>query len=313
MKAAYAAVKKNATVPQPTDEQFRWEDRGLFGRTPETRGGLASYMKRGWVACDRTTESVSRTQDFSLDDTAAAILAEAAGDASGAALFRARSHSWTNVWNAERGYFLPRKADGSWADPVRGHHYCECSPETALWCVPHDVERLVQLMGGAAAFEKRLDGFFDTVCWKPERGNKSIHGNEPSHHVAYLYNRVGAYDKTARRVRDILTRSYSTDRKGFDGNEDCGQMSAWYILSALGIYPLNPADGWYEIGSPLVDRATIRLGAPYRPATLTIVVRNQSPENGRVKSVTFNGKPLADRCIHHNDLVRGGTLEFEMD
>ena len=164
-----------------------------------------------------------------------------------------------------------------------------------------------------AAFEKRLDGFFDTVFWKPERGNKSIHGNEPSHHVAYLYNRVGAYDKTARRVRDILTRSYSTDRKGFDGNEDCGQMSAWYILSALGIYPLNPADGWYEIGSPLVDRATIRLGAPYRPATLSIVVRNQSPETGRVKSVTFNGKPLADRRIHHNDLVRGGTLEFEMD
>ena len=176
VKAAYEAVKKNATVPQPTDDTFRWEDRGLFGRTPETRGGLASYMKRGWVSCDRTTESVSRTQDFSLNDTAAAILAEAAGDASGAAFFRARSHSWTNVWNAERGYFLPRKADGSWADPASGHHYCECSPETALWCVPHDVEKLVQLMGGAAAFEKRLDGFFDTVFWKPERGNKSIHG-----------------------------------------------------------------------------------------------------------------------------------------
>ena len=97
VKAAYAAVKKNATVPQPTDDQFRWEDRGLFGRTPETRGGLASYMKRGWVSCDRTTESVSRTQDFSLNDTAAAILAEAAGDASGAAFFRARSRNWTNV------------------------------------------------------------------------------------------------------------------------------------------------------------------------------------------------------------------------
>ncbi len=179
--------------------------------------------------------------------------------------------------------------------------------------MPHDVEKLVQLMGGASAFEKRLDGFFDTVFWKPERGNKSIHGNEPSHHVAYLYNRIGAYDKTARRVRDILTRSYSTDRKGFDGNEDCGQMSAWYILSALGIYPLNPADGWYEIGSPLVDRATIRLGAPYKPATLSIVVRNQSPGNWRVKSVTFNGKPLADRRIHHNELVRGGELVFEMD
>ena len=313
LNAAYAAVKKNATVPQPTDDRFRWEDRGLFGRTPETRGGLSSYMSRGWVACDRTTESISRTQDFSLNDTAAAILADAAGDASGAAAFRARSRNWTNVWNAARGYFLPRRADGSWADPTDGDHYCECSPETALWCVPHDVDELVRLMGGAEAFERRLDTFFDTVFWKPYHGNFSIHGNEPSHHIAYLYNRIGAYDKTARRVRDILTRSYSTDRKGFDGNEDCGQMSAWYILSALGFYPLNPADGWYEIGSPLVDRATIRIGRPYAPATLSIIVRNQAPENWRVKSVTFNGNPLPARRIHHNDLVRGGELVFDME
>ena len=313
VEAAYAAVKKNATVSQPTDEEFRWEDRGLFGRTPETRGGLSSYMSRGWVASDRTTESVSRTQDFSLNDTAAAILAEAVGDASAAAYFRSRAHSWTNVWNAARGYFLPRRADGSWDDPASGDHYCECSVETALWCVPHDVDRLVRLMGGAATFERRLDAFFDTIFWKPYHGNFSIHGNEPSHHIAYLYNRVGAYDKTARRVRDILTRSYSTDRKGFDGNEDCGQMSAWYILSALGFYPLNPADGWYEIGSPVIDRATIRIGVPYAPGELVIVARNQSPSNWRVKSVSFNGCPLRDRRIHHSDLVRGGELVFEME
>ena len=312
VKAAYAAVKKNATIPQPTDEEFRWEDRGLFGRTPETRGGLSSYMSRGWVACDRTTESVSRTQDFSLNDTAAAILAEAVGDASAAAYFRSRAHSWTNVWNAARGYFLPRRADGSWDDPTCGDHYCECSVETALWCVPHDVDRLVRLMGGAATFERRLDTFFDTIFWKPYHGNFSIHGNEPSHHIAYLYNHVGAYDKTAQRVRDILTRSYSTDRKGFDGNEDCGQMSAWYILSALGFYPLNPVDGWYEIGSPLVDRATVRIGAPYAPATLSIVAHNQSPTNWRVKAVSFNRRPLSTRRIHHNELVRGGELVFEM-
>ena len=308
VKEAYAAVKKNATVPQPTDKQFDWRDRGCFGATPETRGGLSWYQELGYVACDKVKESVSRTQDFCLNDTAAAILADAAGASADAAFFRARSKNYTNLWHAASQRFLPRTAAGAWADPLKGHHYCECSPETGLWCIPHDVEGLVSLLGGAATFEKELDTYFETLFWKPERGNKSIHGNEPSHHTSYLYNFIGKPEKSAFRIREIMTRSYSTNRKGFDGNEDCGQMSAWYILSALGFYPMNTATGWYEIGSPIVDRAVVKIGG----ATLEVVCRNQAPENYAVKAVTFNGKPLANHRIHHNELAKGGRLEFVM-
>ena len=312
VKLAYEAVKKNATVPQPTDRAFDWRDRGCFGDTPETRAGLSWYQELGYIACDKVKESVSRTQDFCLNDTAAAILADAVGMPDDAAFFRSRSKCYTNLWNTAARRFLPRKADGAWEDPLKGHHYCECSPETGLWCIPHDVEGLVALLGGPVAFEKELDAYFEMLFWKPERGNKSIHGNEPSHHTSYLYNFCGKPEKTAFRVREIMSRSYSTNRKGFDGNEDCGQMSAWYILSALGIYPMNPATGWYEIGSPIVDRATLRIGAPYKSTTLEIVCRNQSPENYKVVSVAFNGKPLENHRIHHNELVKGGRLEFTM-
>ena len=268
LKLAYEAVKKNATVPQEGDDTCDWRDRGEFGRTPETRGGLASYMKRGYVACDLTRESVSRTQDFCLDDCAAAILAEATGHADEAAYFRARARNYTNLWNAAASAFLPRRADGSFVPrgserlKILDLDYCEQTPETGVWGVPFDTDGLAALMGGKDAAVRWLDEFFETLFWKPERGNKSIHGNEPSHHCAYLYNRFGAPEKTQRRVREILTRAYSTNRKGFDGNEDCGQMSAWYILSALGFYPLDPASGEYELGSPLVRGAKLRIGAP---------------------------------------------------
>ena len=285
---AQEAIRKNATVPQEHDTERRWEDRGIFGRAPETRAGLTSYLKRGYVACDETAESVSRTQDFSLAD---------------------RNRNYTNLWCAAEGMFLPRRADGSFVSrkdlkrPYRD--YCEQQPETGVWAVPHDPEGLAELMGGKAEAIRRLDEFFDTIFFKPDgRGNGSIHGNETSHHCAYLYNRFGAPEKTQQRVRQILTKCYSTNRKGFDGNEDCGQMSAWYVFSALGFYPLDPASGAYEIGSPLVKSARI--------GKLRIRVNGYSPERWRVKSVSFNGQPIADRRIRHEDVAKGGELVFEM-
>lgn len=313
---AYEAVKKNATVPQKGDDACDWRDRGQFGRTPETRGGLKSYMERGYVSCDFTRESVSRTQDFGLADCAAAILAEATGHGEDAVMFRRRSKSYTNLWDFATRKFLPRRSDGSLVprDKLRNpyHDYCEQSPETGVWAVPFDTDGLVSLLGGKAEAVRRLDEFFDTLFWVPERGNSSIHGNEPSHHCAYLYNRFGAPEKTQRRVREILTRAYSTNRKGFDGNEDCGQMSAWYILSALGFYPLDPASGEYELGSPLVKSARLRIGAPYPPATLEIRVKDYAPDRWRVRRATLNGVELKDWRVRHADLVKGGVLEFEM-
>ena len=287
---AREAIHKNRTVPQRFDTVRRWRDRDEYGEHPETRAGLTSYLKRGYVACDETDESVSRTLDFALAD---------------------RNKAYTNLWCASAGLFLPRRADGTF-DANAKRAYTECRPETAVWCVPHDPEGLATLMGGKEVAIRRLDEFFDKLFWQPERGNLSIHGNEPSHHVAYLYNRFGAPEKTQRRVREILTRAYSANRKGFDGNEDCGQMSAWYILSALGFYPLDPVSGYYEIGSPFVRGAKLRLGAPYVPATLEIRVKNYAADRWRVKCVTLNGVELKDWRIGHADIVKGCILEFEM-
>ena len=279
---AREAIRKNATMPQKFDETRRWEDRGRFGREPETRAGLTSYLKRGYVACDQTAESVSRTLDFSFAD---------------------RNRNYTNLWSAAARRFLPRKANGEWDASAQGA-YTECNADTALWCVPHDVEGLVALLGGPAAFERELDRYFDEVFFKPNAQGSSFHGNEPTHHTAYLYNRIGKPEKTQRRVRDILTRCYSSNRRGFDGNEDCGAMSAWYVFSALGFYPLDPASGEYEIGSPLVKSAQI--------GKLRIKVNGYSPERWRVKSVVLNGESIRDWKFRHADIVKGGELIFEM-
>lgn len=308
VEQAYAAVRKNATVPQDGDRDNRWPDRGDFGDCPETRAGLGRYMQLGYVAGDETAESVSRTQDFGLQDIAASIMADAAGHPDEAEYFRKRSRNYRNLWNADSSLFLPRASDGTWMDPYSGPHYTECSPLTALWCVPYDVEGLAELMGGNDIFEERLDDYFENVFFKPERGNRSIHGNEPSHHVAYLYNRIGRPEKTQQRVRDILSKCYSTDRKGFDGNEDCGQMSAWYILSSLGLYMLNPADGWYELGAPCVRKAELKLNSG---KTLRIVTKNLSDTTTKVHKITFNGKVVDDWRISHSELMGGGDLVFE--
>ncbi len=318
VKGAWEAVLKNATVPQVGDLDRRWP--GTLHDPPgppETRAGLTSYMKNGYVAADKTNESVSRTLDYALDDNAVADFASALGRKKEERFFRARAKSYTNLWNSAAGGFLPRDTAGEWIDPstltYRNKAYTETDPQTARWCVPHDVAGLVELMGGKDVFVRELDAFFDKGFFRKDAvGNKSVHGNETAHHVAYMYNRVGEYDRTCRRVRAILRRCYSADRRGFDGNEDCGQMSAWYVFSALGFYPLDPSSGEYELGSPLVRSATLRFSAPYGRAELRIETKNHSPERWRVRRVTLNGRELADRRIRHSDIVKGGTLVFEM-
>ena len=308
VEQAYAAIRKNAVVPQTGDRDNYWPDRGNFGDFPETRAGLGRYMEIGYVAGDETAESVSRTQDFGLQDIAASIMADATGHPDEAEYFRKRSRNYRNLWNADSALFLPRASDGTWMDPYSGPHYTECSPLTALWCVPYDVEGLAELMGGNDIFEERLDDYFENVFFKPERGNRSIHGNEPSHHVAYMYNRIGRPEKTQHWVREILSGCYSTDRKGFDGNEDCGQMSAWYILSSLGLYMLNPADEWYELGAPCVEEAELKL---HSGKTLQIVAKNLSDTTTTVQKVMFNGQQIDDWRISHAELMQGGNLVFE--
>ena len=314
---AWEAVRKNAMVPQVGDLERRWP--GTMDDPigpPETRPGLTRYMKNGYVAADETYESVSRTLDYAFDDHSVSAFARALGKDEEAKYFSARAKSYTNLWNSVAKQFWPRHSGGQWLDPSLSQAigaYTETDPQTARWCVPHDVDGLVELMGGREAFIGELDRFFEHDFYRADVvGNKSVHGNETAHHLAYMYNRVGAYDRTCRRVRDILERCYSTDRKGFDGNEDCGQMSAWYILSALGFYPLDPASGYYDLGCPVVKRAKMRFGAPCKEAVLEIRVKNYAAGHWRVKRVALNGIELKDRRVRHSDLVNGGVLEFEM-
>lgn len=315
VKGAFDAVLKNADVPQEDDMARDWDDNGRdIPGCPETRGGLTWYLSHGYVAHDQTRESVSRTLDFSLADASIAAFASQLGREEEKKRFLARSSNFTNLWNSSQGAFLPRNRDGSWVDPDKldwtTRAYVETNKRSARWCVPHDVERLVTLMGGKEAFERELDYFFDKEFYRTDTvGNLSVHGNETCHHVAYLYNRIGKYDKTCRRVREILTRCYSSTRRGFDGNEDCGAMSAWYILSSLGIYPLNPASGEYEIGSPLVDSARIKVAG----GVLNITVEKKKKDAWLTKSVKFNGRELPLRRISHSLLVSGGTLHFVLE
>ena len=313
LQTAYEAVRKNATVPQKGDRTNFWWDRGEFGCTPETRGGLSRYMELGYVACDETVESVSRTQDFAFADRAAAVLADATGHADDARRFRLRAKNYTNVWNRAAQAFHPRRADGAFVAPDCGYNYCEQAVTTATWGVPYDPEGLAALLGGKEAAARRLDRFFDELYFKPEFGHRSVHGNEPGQHCAYLFNRFGHPEMTQRRVREIQTRCYSTSRVGYDGNEDNGQMSAGYILSALGLYPLDQTSGEYEIGSPLVRSATLTFGRPYAPATLKVTVRNYSPDRWRVARALLNGRELVNWRVRHADLVAGGELVFEME
>jgi predicted alpha-1,2-mannosidase len=180
-----------------------------------------------------------------------------------------------------------------------------------------DPQGLVEAMGGRDAFVKKLDGLFEqpeTVdgagCVVDVTGliGQYVHGNEPSHHVIYFYTLAGEPDRAARRIRDVFDRFYKPKADGLCGNDDCGQMSAWYIFSALGFYPFNPCGGTYVLGAPQIPKATIELAGG---KALTVVARNLSAENKYVKTVAFNGRPL-DKTIEHADLMSGGELVFEM-
>ena len=278
-------------------------------------GLVLGYQEVGYVDGERTDESVPRTQDFSLADFAVSVLAEGMGRHEDAESFRRRSHSWTNLWNRNVGTFRPRNGRGEWLEPSKGEPvtgvgrtYTEADEETTHWCVPHDLDLLFEFMGGPCEAERTLDRF----CADHYRMRRSVHANEPAHHIPYVYNRLGAYDKCARTVRWILEHEYTTGLHGLNTNDDCGQMSSWYVLSALGFYPLNPPDATYEIGSPIVDAAEIRLGPPLRSAVFRILVKNQSKRNALVRSVRLNGRELRDRRLRHADILAGGTLEFEM-
>ena len=287
--------------------------------------GLEFYMKLGYVPEDKNSSSVSKTLEYAYDDWAIAQAAKKLGKTAVYDEFIKRSDNWKNVYDASIGFTRPKMSDGKFAekfDPLKteGQGFIEGNSWNYSLYVPHDPEKMIEMMGGKQKFAAHLDELFtmhlpDEFFAETEDITREgiiggyIHGNEPSHHVAYLYNWADAPQKTQERVRMILKNQYKAAPDGLGGNDDCGQMSAWYLFSALGFYPVAPASDHYDLGSPLIKTAVLKLE---NGKTLTIEAKNQSDKNVYVREVSINGKVINRSFITHAEIMNGGRITFTM-
>lgn len=299
-------------------------------RTHWRKYDWAKYDPHGYFPVDLVdSESVSRTLEACFDDWCAAQLAARLGKTEDHAFFLRRSQFYRNLYDREMGFFRGRLADGRWRepfDPLRIEHsgssrgdYTEANAWQYLWSVQHDVPGLIDLLGGSDTLGRRLDTLFrlpEVVYGKGSVRDVSgllgqyAHGNEPSHHVIYLYNYAGRPERAQELIREVLATKYRNTPDGLSGNDDYGQMSAWYLLSSLGFYPVNPASGVYDLGVPLHRRAVLSLGGSDR--TLEIRTEPWSSAHRYVRRVRLNGRPLDNFQVAHAELIRGGELVFEL-
>ena len=287
-------------------------------------GDLADYMSLGYVPSDHEPESVSKTLEYAFDDWSIARMAEAMGRKDVAAKFFKRAQNWRNVFNPKTGFAQPRLADGKFEEPFspakagQGSGFTEGNAWQYSWYEPHDIAGLIHELGGDAGLVKKLDEVFDArIDPKAFAGIEDVtgligwyaHGNEPSHHIAYLYDYAGQPWKTQERLAKIMHTQYAPTPTGLAGNDDLGQMSAWYIFTALGFYPVAPAGNQYVIGRPFVRRAVMHLPSG---RTFTITTDGLGKDHPYVGSVTLDGEPLARDYLTYAEITRGGTLHFTM-
>lgn len=305
MEKAYEAVYNSSVTSHPNSPFEVWE-------------------KYGFMPENIQTQSVSITLEQAFDDWCVAQLAAKLNKDADYQRFHKRSEYYRNLFHPKTKFFQSKNDKGEWIEPFDpyqyggngGHPFTEGNAWQYFWYVPHNIQALMELTGGTKAFEQKLDTFF-TSTYKSEQMNHNAsgfvgqyaHGNEPSHHVAYLYNFSGQPWKTQKYVSHILNTLYNNTSSGYAGNDDCGQMSAWYVFSAMGFYPVNPADGRYIIGSPLLDECTLKLAGNKEFRIRTI---RKSPEDIYIQSVTLNGKKHKDFFITHQDIMNGGTMVFKM-
>jgi predicted alpha-1,2-mannosidase len=287
--------------------------------------GLSYYMSMGYVPEDKNGSSVSKTLEYAYDDWCIAQMAKKLNRTDIYEEFSKRSQYFKNVYDASIGYMRPRLNDGSFRkdfDVLSTHNqgFIEGNAWNYSLYVPHEPEQLIEMMGGKKKFVAHLDSLFtmhlpDKYFAETEDITRDgiignyVHGNEPSHHVPYLYNWTDQPWKTQERVRMILKKQFHPSPDGLGGNDDCGQMSAWYIFTALGFYPVAPGSEQYAIGSPTVDGATIQLE---NGKTFTIEAQNQSDKNVYVQKMLLNGQPLNRLFITHSEILSGGKLVFVM-
>ncbi len=288
--------------------------------------GLGWYRKLGYIPCDREEESVSKVFEYMYDDWAVARVAEAVSETADAKLLLERSRNYRNVFDKKTTFVRPRLENGTWAEPFdpkgMGHSkkwrdFTESNSWQTTFSIQHDPKGYMELFGGREPFIAKLDALFNQSSDLPADAPSDIsgmvgqyaHGNEPSHHIAYLYVYAGAPYKTQARIRSLLETMYNNQPDGMQGNEDCGQMSAWYVMSALGFYSVDPVSGNYVMGTPLFERAVVKTG---NGRELIVEARRSNPSDQYVQSVTMNGKPYDKPWFKHADLVRGATITFHM-
>ena len=282
---------------------------------------IGFYKEKGYVACDQENWSMSKTMEYAYDDYCIARMAEAMGEKEIADEFYRRSQNYRNVFNPETSFMQPRDSKGNFIPNYDPEAYiediCESNGWQYYWSVAHDIDGLIELTGGEARFAERLDSMFTY-----ETADKSklpifstgmigqyAHGNEPGHHVIYLYNRVKQPWKTQQYAAQVMHTLYKNTPDGICGNEDCGQMSSWYVFSAMGFYPVDPISGQYEIGSPIFPEVKMYLA---NGKTFVVRAENVSDENIYIQSVTVNGQPYNKSYITHEMIMQGDTIHFVM-
>ena len=300
---AYEAVKKTAMHP---------------GRGNNYR------IEVGFIPSDKMNQNIAYDMEYAIADGAAAYAARALGKDEDAKYFEQRSHSYRNYFDPVTKFIRGRLSDGSWREPFDPYHsshnnddYCEGNAWQYTWLAPQDINGLQECFGGKEQMIQKLDSLF-TVSSVVTGENASAdisgligqyaHGNEPSHHIIYMYSVLGQPHKAADKVREVLTTLYFDAEEGLSGNEDVGQMSAWYIMSAMGFYEAEPASGRYWFGSPLFNEVDIN----FADGTFRIIAENNSAENKYIQRVWLNGEPYDKGWISHSDIKAGGELKFEM-
>ena len=286
--------------------------------------GLGYYRKLGYIPADEHGESVSRALEYCYNDWACAKVADKTGNGEDASIQRKRSQNYRNLFDKQTEFIRPKMADGSWApdfDPKATGHtkkyrdYTESNAWQTTFFVQHDAKGYIEMFGGREPFTKKLDALFTAAPGVTNEDvpdmsgyiGQYVHGNEPSHAILYLYTYAGQPWKTQHRVRQVLDTLYHNDFDGLSGNEDCGQMSAWYVMSAMGLYAVDPVSANYVLTAPLFDKVNVDVGGGRE---LVIEATRTAPTDTYIQSVKLDGKPLDRLWVRHQDLVKGAKLQF---
>lgn len=304
------------------DEDLAYEAIKTSSTYDHNKSPFSLIDEYGYIPRNKVHESVSILLEISYDDWCVAQMARKMGKEEDYQFFSDRSKNYKNIFDESTGFMRGKDKEGNWVEPFdplkveRPSDYTEGNAWQYTWYVPHDPQEFINLYGGVEEFSQKLDTFFHKEKKDPTEVadvtgmiGQYAHGNEPSHHIAYFYNFAGQPSKTQKYVNRICNEKYGNKPEGLSGNEDCGQMSSWYLFSAMGFYPFNPASGNYQIGTPRFEK--VELTTP-TGNVFTIKANNLSDDNYYIQSVRLNGKKYDKTYITHQDILKGGTLEFEM-